>query len=51
MQNIRSKDTLSELKLVKKLKSRRIYFARHVKVLPGNPDSVFRRKRVAIFGG
>ena len=49
MQNIRSKDTLPELKLVKELKSRKIYFARHVKTLPGKPDFVFRRKKVVVF--
>ena len=49
MQNIHSKDTLPELKLAKKLKSRKIYFARHVKTLSGKPDFVFRKKRVAVF--
>jgi len=49
MQNIRSKDTLPELKLVKELRNRKIYFARHVKTLPGKPDFVFRKKKVVVF--
>lgn len=49
MQNIRSKDTLPELKLEQELKNRRLHFARHVKSLPGKPDFVFRRKKVAVF--
>ncbi len=49
MQNIRSKNTLPEKKLVKALKSQKLYFSQHVKTLPGKPDIVFRRKKVAIF--
>jgi len=49
MQSIRSKDTLPELMLAQELKRRKIYFAKHVKSLPGNPDFVFRRKRIAVF--
>ena len=49
MQNIRSNDTLPELKLVQEFKSRRIYFSRHLKTLPGKPDFVFRRTKVAVF--
>tara|TARA_B100002003_G_scaffold230372_1_gene240499 strand:- start:16 stop:228 length:213 start_codon:yes stop_codon:yes gene_type:complete len=49
MQNIRSKETTPEKIIFKELRRRRIYFARHVKKLPGSPDIVFRRKRIAVF--
>ena len=49
MQNIRSKNTLPELKLAKELRSHKIYFVRHVTTLPGKPDFVFRKKKVVVF--
>lgn len=49
MRNIRSKDTLPEKKLAKALKAQKLYFAQYVKTLPGKPDIVFRRKKVAVF--
>lgn len=49
MQNIRSKDTLPELRLLKEFKNRKIYFVRHVKSLPGTPDFVFRKRKVVVF--
>lgn len=49
MQHIRSKNSLAEKKLSKALRGQGIYFAKHVTSLPGKPDIVFRRKRVAVF--
>ncbi len=49
MQNIRSKDTLPEKKLAKTLRAQKLYFAQYVKSLPGKPDIVFRRRKVAVF--
>ncbi len=49
MQNIRSKDTLPEKKLAKALKVKKLHFAQYVKSLPGKPDIIFRRKKVAVF--
>lgn len=49
MQNIRSIGTAVELKIAKELRRNKIYFASNVKSLPGKPDIVFRRKRIAIF--
>jgi DNA mismatch endonuclease (patch repair protein) len=49
MQRICSKNTGPERVLMKQLRRRRIYFACHVKRLPGSPDIVFRRRKVAVF--
>lgn len=49
MQNIRSKDTLPERLLARELRRRKVYFAKHVKTIPGKPDFVFRRKKVVVF--
>ena len=49
MQNIRSKDTTPERKIMQELRRRKIYFADHVKKITGKPDIVFRRKKVAVF--
>ncbi|MBN2546527.1 MAG: very short patch repair endonuclease [Spirochaetes bacterium] len=49
MQNIRSKNTAPELKIMRELKKRRIYFSKHVKKIIGKPDIVFRKKKVIIF--
>ncbi|MBI3788656.1 MAG: very short patch repair endonuclease [Ignavibacteriales bacterium] len=49
MQNIRSTGTKPERAIMHALRQRKIYFAPHVKSLPGKPDIVFRRKRTAIF--
>ncbi len=49
MQNIRSEDTLPEKKLAKTLRAQKLYFAQYVKSLPGKPDIVFRRRKVAVF--
>lgn len=49
MQRIRSKDTLPERVMFAILRDARIYFAKHVSTLPGKPDIVFRKKRLAVF--
>ncbi|MGK9369421.1 very short patch repair endonuclease [Melioribacter sp. Ez-97] len=49
MRNIRSEGTKPELILMKELKKRKIYFAKHVKKIYGKPDIVFRRKKIVIF--
>lgn len=49
MQNIHSKWTKSELLVATELKKHKIYFAAHVKNIIGNPDFVFRRKKVVVF--
>ncbi len=49
MQNIRSSGTRPEVLVMRELRKRKIYFAKHVKTLPGKPDIVFRRKKVAVF--
>lgn len=49
MQNIRSKGTKPEERIMRELKRRKIYFASHVKKIAGIPDIVFRRKKVAVF--
>lgn len=49
MQNIRSAGTKPELLIAKELRKRKIYFAANVHTLPGRPDIVFRRKKIAVF--
>ena len=49
MQRIRSVGTMPERIVMQELKRKKIYFASNVKNLPGKPDIVFRRKRVAVF--
>lgn len=49
MQACRSTNTKPELAVFAALKQRKIYYVPHVKTLPGKPDIVFRRKRVAVF--
>lgn len=49
MRNIRSTGTTPEKLVMKELRKRKIYFAKHVKTLIGKPDIVFRRKKVAVF--
>lgn len=49
MQNIRSRDTIPEKRIMQELKRRKIYFAKYVLSLPGKPDIVFRRKKIAVF--
>jgi len=49
MQNIRSSGTTPEKLVMRELRKRKIYFAKHAKTLPGKPDIVFRRKKVVVF--
>lgn len=49
MSRIRGKNTGPERKLCRQLKKAGIYFSTHAKDLPGRPDIVFRRARLAVF--
>lgn len=49
MSRIRGKNTSPERIIFKELRKRRIYFATHAKDLPGRPDIVFRRIKLAVF--
>ncbi|MCK5140161.1 MAG: very short patch repair endonuclease [Thermodesulfovibrionia bacterium] len=49
MQNIRSKNTMPELRIMRELRRRKVYFAVHVDKITGKPDIVFRRKKVLVF--
>ena len=49
MQHIRSEGTAPERMIMRELRKRKIYFAKHVKSILGKPDIVFRRKKVAVF--
>ena len=49
MSNIRSKGTTPENMMFREMKCRKIYFSKHVALLAGKPDLVFRRKKVAVF--
>lgn len=49
MSRIRSKDTQAELQLRRALHHRGLRYRIHVKGLPGKPDIVFTKKRIAVF--
>lgn len=49
MQNIRSKGTIPEKLVMKELRKLKIHFTKHDKKLPGKPDIVFKRKKIAVF--
>jgi len=49
MRNIRSKGTAPEIKVMRELRKRKIYFAKHVDKIIGKPDIVFRRKKIVVF--
>jgi DNA mismatch endonuclease (patch repair protein) len=49
MKKIRSKDTKPEMIVRKFLTSRKIRYRLHLKELPGCPDIVVRKKKIAIF--
>lgn len=49
MSRIKDKNTTPERLVFSELRRRGIYFARHVKDLPGQPDVVFRRAKLAVF--
>lgn len=49
MQRVRSKDTHPELRLSAALRRLRLHFSSHRSDLPGCPDFVFEKRRLAIF--
>ncbi len=49
MQNIRSKDTKAEILLRKALWHKGLRYRKNVKNLPGTPDIVFTKRKIAIF--
>jgi DNA mismatch endonuclease (patch repair protein) len=49
MSRIRSKNTGIERTLFSELSAHGVHFSRHVANLPGKPDVVFKRLRIAIF--
>ena len=49
MRNIRSKGTAPERKVIRELRKRKIYFAKHVEKIIGKPNIVFRRKKIVVF--
>ena len=49
MSRIKGKDTRLEMRVRSALHRRGLRFRKHVKDLPGKPDVVFRKARVAVF--
>ena len=49
MQHIRSKDTKAELLLRKALWHKGLRYRKNVKSLPGKPDIVFTKQKIAVF--
>ncbi|MDY0170846.1 MAG: very short patch repair endonuclease [Thermoguttaceae bacterium] len=49
MSQIKGKNTTPERIIVRELRQRKIYFATHATKLPGKPDIVFRRIKLAVF--
>jgi len=49
MSRIKGQDTRLELLVRSQLHKRGLRFRKHVKLLPGRPDIVFTRQRVAVF--
>jgi DNA mismatch endonuclease (patch repair protein) len=49
MSRIKGKNTSPERIIFAELQRRSIYFARHVRALPGCPDVVFRRAKLVVF--
>ena len=49
MSQIKCTNTTPERLIFSELRRRRVYFAKHVAGLPGRPDVVFRRARMAVF--
>jgi len=49
MQNIRSVGSKAEQMVMQELSRRKISFSKNVKKLPGKPDIVFMRKKIAVF--
>jgi DNA mismatch endonuclease (patch repair protein) len=49
MSRIKSRDTAPEKAVRSKLHAKGLRFRKHVRRIPGNPDIVFTRQRVAVF--
>lgn len=49
MSRIKGKNTTPERMIFSRLRKAGVYFARHDASLPGRPDVVFRRARLAVF--
>jgi DNA mismatch endonuclease (patch repair protein) len=49
MARIKGKNTGPERIIFALLRNKKVYFAKHAKELPGRPDIVFRRAKLAIF--
>jgi len=49
MSRIKGKNTKPELAVMAELRRRKIYFSTHASELPGRPDIVFRRIKLAVF--
>ena len=49
MQRVRASGTQAELLARRLLRKNKLYFATNVVSLPGKPDIVFRKKRIAVF--
>ena len=49
MRNNRSSGTIPEKMVMRELRKRKIYFAKHVSKITGKPDIVFRRKKIVVF--
>lgn len=49
MSRVRNRDTDLELALRSELHRRGLRFRKHIRTLPGTPDVVFTRQRVAVF--
>lgn len=49
MSRIKGKNTGPERVIFAALRKKRIYFAKHVRELPGCPDIVFRRAKMVVF--
>ena len=49
MSRIHGKDTGPERTIFRELRRRGVYFSKHAKDLPGRPDILFRRIKLAVF--
>jgi len=49
MSRIKGKDTVPEMRVRSALHRRGLRFRKHIKDLPGRPDIVFRKARIAVF--
>lgn len=49
MSKIRSRNTKAEVLVFRELRKKKIYFQKHYKKCPGNPDIALPRKKIVIF--